>query len=465
MKNNTRMVLLFLGLLGFNAMAAELPSNKFQKRFAGKAPAATESVNNNLYKPGKAMNYFWNSIDWQFIGATSMTYTPFGKLATQIDSGFMYRRYTYTYDGQQRQTEKLEQNFNPASQNWENSSRQLTAYNAQGDQSEYRGENWDGNAWVISYGNQNLISYNAQNLPTENLEKIWNSQDSAWVNEYLETEFVYDAQFRLLSYVAKSWDTTQWQNEEKSLWQYGADSKPNQVILQEWNGSAFVDSTKIINITWEFWSGNIATSMPSQYTMQKLMNGNWVNDERYTITMGANGSQSTLTEIFVGGSWVPSEKTSYLIDEQENPVHYLQLEYNVGTAVFDTVNITYFENSYDSQGRILQMIMYSWDTQLSQLQKMSKSEYSQHSMFTGLASAMKSGTMYSAVPNPVSEGSSFVVSGASGQYRITDLKGREMQSGISESGGVISSKGLSPGLYQIQFSEKGKAGSIRISVR
>jgi hypothetical protein len=45
------------------------------------------------------------------------------------------------------------------------------------------------------------------------------------------------------------------------------------------------------------------------------------------------------------------------------------------------------------------------------------------------------------------------------------MKGREMQSGLPDAGGLISSKGLSPGLYQIHFSEKGRAGSIRISVQ
>lgn len=446
------------------AQSSQENQNKFQKKFRKSGNNQTESIQTNLYKPGKSLNYFWNASDWMFTGNSLMTYMPFGKLSTKIDSGFTNRKSTYTYDAQQRETERLEQNYNSASQIWENNSRQVTAYNAQGDEEESRSEIWNGMGWMISYGNQFLRNYNAQNLLTEYIVKNWNPSGSAWENRYMETEFLYDAQNRLQSYVSKNWDTTQWTNEEKSLWQYGLDNKPNQVILQEWNGIAFVDSIRITDITWNFWNGILSQSDPSQYTMQKLVGGNWTNDIRFTFTRDLNGSNTYLNEIFVSGNWVPDSRMRYLFDGQQNPVLNINEEYNPLTLTYDTVYCISFQSTYDNQGRILEQVVYNWDADLHQLDPMSKQEFSQHSMFTTVSSA-SSLQAFKAVPNPVSSGSRLSIPGAAGIYQIRNVSGASVQSGLLESGGALSTESLLPGLYLVEFQNevRGK-GAVRFSV-
>ena len=450
-------------LLPFLHVSAK-PGKGHPFRKAARAQPSGQSISSGIYKPGKALNYLWNSFDWFFTGTSVMTYTPFGKLASKTDSSFSVARSLYTYDDQQRETEKLDQQYNPVSLSWDNWQRTVTVYDAMGEQQEYRNESWNGLAWSITWGNKDLITYNGQNHPTLRLQKNWSQADNAWVNEYKDSSFVYDAQNRLQSFVSSKWDTNQWLNEEKTLWQYGADNKPNQVIIQEWNGSAFVDSTRIVDIIWDFWNGNFYQCMPSRFTMQKLVNGNWVNFQRNTTTMGANGSEESLYEIYIGGTWVPQSKNSYLIDDQQNPVHSLYLTYNPGSAAFDTTYITYYENSYDGQGRILSQVMYGWDQDLHQLRKMSKAEFSAHSVFTAALSNRIENEPF-AFPNPVQAGQGLNLEGASGNFRLLDRQGKLVRSGSIAAEKTLDTGNLLPGLHLLQVQRRdGTVASLKIAV-
>ena len=430
-----------------NAQQAEVPLNDFHKRFVKGKSNQTENIQTNLYKPGRSLNYFWNVFDWQYIGNSTMTYTPEGNLSVQIDSGFSYRKTTYTYDDNQRETEKLEQNFNSVSMLWENDRREVNIFEGQGELLENRSEQWSGNNWVIVNGEKHIRSYSPQNLLLEDLQKIWVAMDSAWVNDYLETEFLYDNQSRLQSYVSKGWNDTIWENEEKSLWSYGPDNKPSQVILQEWNGSSFVDSTRITDISWNYWSGNLSQSDPSQYTMQKLIGGNWVNSMRFTITRDQNGSQTFLNEIFLDGNWVPSGRTRILIDDQLNPVVNISEIYNPVSLSFDTAFCISFQNTYDPEGRILEKVVSNWDADLHLLNPMSRQVFSQHQVFTGILSFESAGLGLS--PNPVRSGAPFRLDACSGNLSIQDMQGRTIYSGKIELQGQISTVGMQAGVYQV----------------
>lgn len=447
-----------------SAQAQESTSNGFQRIFCKGKKYQTESTQNNLYKPGKSLNYFWNVFDWQPTGYSLMTYTPTGKLSVKIDSGFMQRKTIYTYDGLERETERLEQNFNSANSLWENDRRDVHIFDSQGAIQEIRSEQWVGTSWSPISGEKHIRNYNAQNLILEDLQKNWNMQDSVWENDYMETAFLYDAQLRLQSYVAMNWVDSVWENEEKSLWQYGPDNKPNEVILQDWNGTAFVDSTRITDILWNYWNGNLSQSDPSQYTMQKLVGGNWTNSMRFTITRDLNGSVTYLNEMYFNGNWVPFNRMSSLFDDQQNPVVYINQNYNPAAQSFDTAFCTSFQNTYDDQGRILEQVVHYWDQDIHLLEPVSKQEFSQHSMFTSAYSKLEL-SRFKAVPNPVSAGGRLSISGAHGMFRIMDISGKVQASGQVESDGNIYVKSLLPGFYLIDFAaDGGEKVVIRLSV-
>lgn len=440
--------------------------DNFFRRFQKNPGQRVESSNTLLYKPGKSVNYFWNQTDWMLTGTAHTTYTMSGRISTRIDSGFSNMKTIYTYDSQDRETQQLIQNFNPISQNWENTSRSVTIYDNQGNVQERRSENWSGTAWLINFGSRDLRTYNGQNLLTEHLRKEWNNNASDWVNTNLDTDFQYDGQMRLQNYTSRIWDTIQWVNDEKSLWNYGMDNKPNQVTIQSWNGNAFVDSTRIIDITWFNWNGGIDNSSPQNYTMQKVINGNWANFQRYTVTMGMNGSQSTSIEIFVNNAWVFSERFSSSFDEQQNMVIQLNESYDMGLAAWDTTYAFYNQNTYDAQGRILETISYNWDNTLNVFEKMMRSVFSEHSVFTGKQLLYANSKDLEIVPNPANAGEFVQVSGLDGKYSISDLAGRQRLSGFVSGKGSFSTEGLSPGIYCLLFQpSKGKPQSSRLIVK
>ena len=439
----------------------------FLRRFQKNPANQVESTNTLLYKPGKSVNYFWNQTDWMMAGTSRMTYTMSGRISSRIDSsGFSKGKTIHTYDSQDRETEQLNQSYNSFSQTWENSSRNVTIYDNQGNTQERRSENWSGTTWEINYGSRDLRTYNGQNLLTEHLQKEWNNIASDWANMNLDTDFLYDGQSRLQNYTSKTWNSIQWVNDEKSLWNYGMDNKPNQVTLQSWNGNAFVDSNRVIDITWLYWSGNLDNSAPQQYTMQKLFNGNWTNFQRYSRTMGMNGSESTSMEIFVNNAWVFSQRYSSSFDEQQNMVIQLDESYDMGLAAWDTTYAYYNQNTYDAQGRILETIVNNWDNTLNVFEKMMRSVFSEHSVFTGNQLLYASSKDLEIVPNPANAGEFVQVSGLEGNYSISDLTGRQRLSGFVSGKGSFSTEGLSPGIYFLLFQpSKGKPLSSRLVVK
>ena len=459
-----RVFMLCLFSLAMESTAKD--KDNFLRRFQKNPSNQVESSNTLLYKPGKSVNYFWNQADWMMTGTSRMTYTMSGKISSRIDSGFSNMKTTYTYDSQERETEQLRQNFNPISQTWENVSRSVTVYDNQGNTQERRSENWSGTAWTINYGSRDLRTYNGQNLLTEHLQKEWNNIASDWVNTNLDTDFQYDGQSRLQNYSSKIWDSIQWVNDEKSLWNYGMDNKPNQVTIQSWNGNAFVDSTRVIDITWFNWSGGLDNSSPQSYIMQKIINGSWANDQRYTATMGLNGSQSTTIEIYVNNAWVFSERFSSSFDEQQNMVIQLNESYDMGLSAWDTTFAYYNQNTYDGQGRILETILNIWDIDLQIFEKMSRLVYSEHSVFTDNQLLFARSKDLIIVPNPVNAGEFVQVSGLEGKYFISDLTGRQHSSGFVSGMESFSTEGLSPGIYFLLFQPlKGKPQSSRLVVR
>lgn len=452
---------LLIAVFPFFSIAQQLqkPEHDFHKTFRRCRADRTETIQANIYKPGKSINFFWNSFDWFYTGISRMSYTASGKISLQLDSGFQYSKTAYTYDAQDRQTEQLVQNFNSNSNLWENSQRQVTIFDAQGAVQEDRNEIWNGVAWSISSGEKNFRVYNQQNLPLEDLQQRWNSTDSVWENQNLETDFIYDNQFRLQSYVSKVWANTSWVNDEKSLWQYGPDNKPNLVILQEWNGTDFVDSTHIIDIVWASWNGNLSQSEPSRYTMQRLTGGNWVNFARFHITKDLNGSETFYTEVFENGNWRPESRSSYLIDEQQNPVVNLNEEYNLANQSFDTTYCFSFQNTYDAQGRILEQIMRTWDGELHTFNSLSRKVFSEHLVFSGMHSQVQGSTL-NLVPNPVPSGGSMLISNAVGRYQIRELSGKVLEAGRLESGSGISVKNLRSGLYLIDIQNESNGRQV-----
>jgi hypothetical protein len=182
--------------------------------------------------------------------------------------------------------------------------------------------------------------------------------------------------------------------------------------------------------------------------------------------MGLNGSQSTTIEIYVNNAWVFSQRFSSSFDEQQNMVIQLNESYDMGLAVWDTTYANYNQNTYDGQGRILETITYSWDNTLNVFEKMLRSVFSEHSVFTGNQLLYAGSKDLEIVPNPANVGEFVQVSGLEGKYSISDLTGRQRLNGFVSGKGSFSTEGLSPGIYFLLFQpSKGKPQSSRLVVK
>ena len=469
---------LFLSVVICSAILASGPGNRSaRKLFAAKYSPATENISMQLYKPTRSKNFFTGfgpGTDWTPSGGSTMTYTFSGKISVQIDTSDFFgntyiRKEMHTYDASDRETEILYQNYDTQTMAWTNATRNVVTYDQQGLVQESRYDQWSNGAWFIYSGFQDVRSYNAQNQLISRLRKSYNSFDSAWVNEGRSLDYQYDAQNRLISYTDQDWNDSLFVNAEKVLLQYGSDNKPNQAILQEWSGTAFDDSVRINEIQWYLWQGNLESGIPLSYIEQRKSAGNWVNNRKEVNSFDGNGSNISLTQIYVSGQWQNYTRSSSIFDDKLNPVFLGNEEYDPGISKWDTLQYaSIFLNNYDANGRIqetveIQLRNAGPDDPDLVWKNVFKRLFFGHQVFTSYLTEMENSFFLS--PNPVAAGSSFRMAAGSGLLKLLDMQGRLVFSKTIAENETVSAAGIKPGLYQILFQDNlGKASRSRLIV-
>jgi|GEM_PF-5447266 len=472
---------LLICLAASSSLLASGPEkNPIRKLFSSKKSPATEQINSQIYKPGRSKNFspdFGPSPDWVPSGGTRMSYTASGKIAVLTDTSDFFgntylRKEIHSYDAADRETEVLNQVYDNQNMTWNNQYRSVITYDQQGMLQESRYDQWTNGSWVVFSGYQDVRTYNSQNLPTGRIRKTYSNTDSAWVNEGRTTDYQYDAQNRLISYVDQEWESTDYVNSEKIILEYGADNKPSQALLQEWNGTSFVDSARIIEIQWYLWQGNLESAMPLSFIEQKKSGANWVNYEKQVNSFTANGSQTSLTQRFVNAQWQNDSRSSSIFDDKLNPVFQGDEKYDPALAKWDTTEYSSLHlNSYDPSGRILETIL----RQMSNIngpdeqpelgwQNARKRLFFEHQVFTD-ALAEISGRI-SLFPNPLACGTSFRLNAGSGRLTLLDMQGRMILEKAISGNEAVSTQGMKSGLYQISFEdEQGKIFRSRLMVQ
>lgn len=461
-----------------SALQASGPGRKFSRKlFSAKYSPATENVNTQLYKPTRSKNFstgFGPGSDWTPAGGSSMTYTSSGKISVQVDTSDFFgnvfiRKEIHSYDASDRETEILYQNYDPQTMAWTNASRSVVTYDPQGLLQESRYDQWLNGAWVIYGGYQDVRSYNAQNQVISGLRKSYSSADSAWVNEGRTLDYQYDAQNRLISYIDQAWSDSLYVNSEKVLLEYGSDNKPNQAILQEWNGTAFADTVRITEIQWYWWQGNLETAIPLSYIEQRKSAGNWVTFEKEINSFDGNGSNISLTQIFVNGQWRNDSRSSSIFDDKLNPVFRGDEEYDPGMAKWDTTQYSKISlNTYDASGRILETVEKEMrnagpDDPDLVWKNVLKRQFFGHQVFTAYLPEIESA--FNLIPNPLAAGSGFRIMSGSGRLKLLDMQGRLVFNKTIAENELVSAAGIKPGLYQVLLQDdRGNASRGRLIV-
>ena len=408
-----------------------------------KSPNQTDDINALIYKPGRSKSFNWTGASgqppnsWSPTGGSYMAYAPDGKLVQQTDTFFgsnYLTRNLFSYDNQNRQTERLSQFYDAQSQVWNNSYRSVTLFDAQGSRRENRDESWLNGSWVINYGYRDSIVYNQQNSLQEIIRKDWNSSVGSWLNDGRE------------------------------LWQYGPNNQPNEVLLQEWNGSAFVDSNRVINIVWDSWGGIFANSILLSYTFQKKVGPNWVDSERCTQTYGQNGSRIISFQVFENEQWKDDRRYSELFDSYGNQTLNCNEEFSLNQ--WDTTYCDKFLHLYDADGRILESVRQNYQNSINGFVNSSKQVFSQHQGYVSSAGLLAGSVdLLSIRPNPVAAGASFGLLANEGLLSIVDGLGRFVFAKSITAEERIPTSGYQPGLYQLIFKDRtGKISRGRLVV-
>ena len=151
-------------------------------------------------------------------------------------------KYSYTYDGNNNQTERLDQvwdGFNWVNNkkyshtyddnsnltewfyhswidfNWVNNYKVSYTYDNNNNLTEWFGQTWDGsnliNSWKYS------STYDDNNNQTERLDQVWDG--SNWVNNW-KYSYTYDDNNNLIELIEQDWDGANWVNSWREIRSY-----------------------------------------------------------------------------------------------------------------------------------------------------------------------------------------------------------------------------------------------------
>jgi hypothetical protein len=215
----------------------------------------------------------------------------------------------YTYDAGGRLTQRLYQDPITAA----NLSRDVIVYDAQGNETENRSEQWVNNAWEIGDGYKTMRTYNTQGRATEAIFHSWNTNMVQWdISDREQT--TYDANNQITSITYSSWQNNTWEPMDRIVF-----SNPNGVasgvLVQVYDGGTWTDDSRANNVTW-----HVLYDTPASYTMEIYDNSTWMNDEKYSSVYDANGGHVGLYQSWnsMTNTWVNSFRETETIDVNQN---------------------------------------------------------------------------------------------------------------------------------------------------
>lgn len=197
------------------------------------------------------LHYIWDAGDWS-----------------------LQSRTTYTRDGQDRETQELDQSWSGG--DWVNDSRTVTSYDGTG---------------AVEAVNQN-----------------WVSND--WVNDSRST-YVNDGEQRPTTITNQTWDASDWVNESRTMITYHSGLLQAEAISQNWTGAIWADTLKT-----EFtYDGDNITQMVSSFKD----GDSWSQALRSTYTYDGGLLATILTEIYFAipptpPDWTASTRTTNTYD-------------------------------------------------------------------------------------------------------------------------------------------------------
>jgi len=232
---------------------------------------------------------------------------------------------------------------------WENQTRILTSYNADGQITSLSNQIWDGSVWVSQ--NQISTTYNADGLPVSFITRLDDGMGN--LENTTRTISAYDANGNLTSQTNAIWDGTEWVSSNQILSTYNDDGFPLSVINKIADGSG-----GLVNVTRTITSYN-EDNQELLVTNATWNGSTWINSDRIQNTYDADGNPTTiLLRIDDGsGNLVNSERVRIVYNSNGDPTSEIEASWDGSVWVNETRVLT----SYDAAGLVISETKANWD--------------------------------------------------------------------------------------------------------
>lgn len=399
---NLALVISFLLFLALSTGFAQTPQRA--KCLEKHNPSVSKQPNvplaaktTTISKPLRSANYSWNN-GWVYSDSSEYSYTPVGWLASEIrkNTGPLNRT-TYTYDNQNRLTNKLVETWNTISSQWKNANRQTYVYNPQGDLTEDIYEVFSGNAWVIQNASQYIYTYDANNHLIDYISQTWNTASQMWIDFHHQTGFLYDANGNCTQYEEQVKIGANWVNMDRYTYTY-VNNEPVDVLTQHWNGTAYVNDERMVNITWHSWNGVFSKlTAVTSCTIENWVSNTWLPWDRVNVTYNSFGGSVEIDQSYNGSTWDNTYRIKTNYDQQ---YYYTGNSLELWNApVWDLYSEDKIINTYDADFNFTQQIWQYWDDFGSQMVNLEKRVYLGHQVFAGIEEEQLSANL-TVYPNP-----------------------------------------------------------------
>ena len=145
------------------------------------------------------------------------------------------RRWTYQYNAGGRETGKLLEGWNADTETWENISRKITSYTAEGQLSEQSLDRYADDSWVNN--RRRMWTYEPGQLqPSQTMGQVWSTTEQAWINDSRKT---YGMGINGLwsGSIVEEWNvvTQEWVNDVKETFAIDLVNNSSTYAIERWN--------------------------------------------------------------------------------------------------------------------------------------------------------------------------------------------------------------------------------------
>lgn len=387
---------------------SESKQNNFLKQLKTKKQAPTAQAKAALYKlPGQSLNYYWGSFSstWNFNDTSKYYYNVNGLISKLISSSLSGVNQTlYTYDTKERETQQLSQYWDSFTNQWVNSSRITTTYDANDNQVIFTYESYNSgtNTWSVLYGNKHVYTYSSNRI-TVDINQSWDSNNLIWKDSD-KIIYTYNSNGQITQIENQTINNNSWVNNSRESYLYDIFGKIIEAELEVWGGTSYVKSDKYTNVTWHNWTGNIETSTVLSYTAQQWntpIANQWNLSGRSSSVYGNFGGHVTTEQTYTNSVFVNDYRYSEFYDSKYNEIGYLDETWNTTTSQWETDGGDNIIHTYDTNDQILETIWQYWQISSSSFVNSERKVYSDYQTITGInKNELDASSISTVFPNP-----------------------------------------------------------------